>query len=73
MTKNLTEKKAILALSREGEDLLVRGEKGSKVLVLNAEPIDEPIFAYVPFVMNTREEVVQAFDDYQSGKMGRLK
>ena len=65
--------KEILALSREGEDLLVRGEKGSKVLVLNAEPIDEPIFAYGPFVMNTREEVVQAFDDYQSGKMGHLK
>ncbi len=40
------------------------------VLVLGGLPIREPIATYGPFVMNTREEIVQAFDDYQSGRLG---
>ena len=42
------------------------------VLVLVAEPLREPIARYGPFVMNTREQIVEAFDDYQSGRMGRI-
>lgn len=40
------------------------------VLVLGGEPIDEPTFQYGPFVMNTREEVIQAYADFKAGKMG---
>jgi redox-sensitive bicupin YhaK (pirin superfamily) len=42
------------------------------VLILGGRPIREPIAWMGPFVMNTREEVVTAFSDYQAGRMGRI-
>jgi redox-sensitive bicupin YhaK (pirin superfamily) len=50
----------------------LHADAGTRALVLAGEPLDEPVFAYGPFVMNTREEVAQAFRDYQSGRMGHL-
>lgn len=57
----------------DGEDFKVEAMKESVVLVLSGEPIDEPIASYGPFVMNTEEEIKEAYDDYYNGKFGYLK
>ncbi len=57
----------------DGEDFKVEAVKESVVLVLSGEAIDEPIASYGPFVMNTEEEIKEAYDDYYNGKFGYLK
>lgn len=56
------------------EDGLIRmkSNQDATVLLISVEPIHEPIAAYGPFVMNTQDELREAFRDYQGGKFGKL-
>ena len=63
----------IAPLSRSGSGVTIEAKEDSTMLVLSGEPIAEPVASYGPFVMNTREELVQAVEDYKAGKMGQLQ
>jgi len=56
----------------EGETFPIKASQNSIVLILSGEPINEPIAAHGPFVMNTREQIMEAFQDYELGKFGEL-
>lgn len=62
-----------LLFKNEGEDFTLEALEQSVVLILSGEPILEPIAAHGPFVMNTREEIIQAFEDVNLGKFGYLE
>ncbi len=62
----------LLLFSNEGEDFNMEALEDAVVLVLSGEPLNEPIAAHGPFVMNTRQEIVQAFNDYNQGRFGYL-
>jgi redox-sensitive bicupin YhaK (pirin superfamily) len=55
-----------------GELVHLAADEDAQILVLSGEPIGEPIVQYGPFVMNTPEEIAQAFEDLRGGKFGHL-
>lgn len=60
-------------LSRKGKEFNLQCTEDSKVFVFGGEPIDEPVVGHGPFVMNTKDEILQAIEDFQNGKMGSFK
>ena len=60
-------------MANDGENFVIEATENAIVLVLSGEPINEPIAAHGPFVMNTKQELIQAFDDYNKGKFGFLE
>ena len=68
-----------LAVFGDGDSVIVTADVDQDsrtpsldVLFLGGRPIREPVYAYGPFVMNTKEEVAQAFEDYQAGRLGSV-
>lgn len=72
-----TEKEAsfkdFVLFGHTGETIRLKALEDSYVLILSGEPIHEPIASYGPFVMNTKQEILDAIDDYNSGRFGRIE
>ena len=62
----------MVLLDRAGDALTLDANNDAVVLLLSGEPIDEPIVGHGPFVMNTRDEIVQAMKDFGRGKFGQM-
>ena len=63
----------MLMFSNQGQDIQVNAMEDSIALLLSGEPINEPIVGYGPFVMNTKEEIAQAMQDFNSGSFGKIE
>ncbi|MBB6499982.1 pirin family protein [Pedobacter cryoconitis] len=63
---------SFVLFENKGEEIQIKANQKSVILLLSGEPINEPIVSYGPFVMNTEQEIHQAIDDFNSGKFGVL-
>jgi len=62
----------LAVFATDGNEISVKADEDSVLLVMAGEPLNEPIAQYGPFLMNTNAEIAQAIDDYQQGKFGYL-
>lgn len=63
----------LVVFRNDGEEVNATSLSGATLLVLSGEPLNEPIAAYGPFLMNTYDEIEQAFKDVAAGKFGVLE
>lgn len=68
----IASKYSMILFDNVGSDIEISSSQGARALLLNGEPLGEPVVAHGPFVMNTVEEIVQAYDDFKAGEFGTL-
>ena len=58
---------------KDGDEISVSATEALEFLLLGGVPLGEPVARYGPFVMNTKQEIAEAFEDYRSGRMGAIR
>jgi redox-sensitive bicupin YhaK (pirin superfamily) len=61
-----------VVFKKDGEGIALQAVEDTRILLMSAKPLDEPVVSHGPFVMNTQTQVLEAMRDYQMGKMGIL-
>ena len=62
----------LVLLERKGDQITIEASTDAALFVMNGQPIEEPVVGSGPFVMNTREQIEQAYRDFQAGRLGRI-
>jgi len=63
----------LVIFANEGTEIVMEATENAIILILSGEPLNESIFPYGPFVMNTKQEILQAYEDLNNGKFGYLE
>lgn len=63
----------LVQFGHEGSSLEIEANNDATFLVLSGEPINEPVVGHGPFVMNTKAEILEAFEDYNNGRFGQMQ
>jgi redox-sensitive bicupin YhaK (pirin superfamily) len=63
---------SFVLFKNEGDEISIKADSDTVILLMSGEPLNEPIASYGPFVMNTQEEIYEAIEEFQAGKFGNL-
>jgi redox-sensitive bicupin YhaK (pirin superfamily) len=63
----------MVLFAHDGNTVKISTESSTRILWLSAQPILEPVVQYGPFVMNTKQEIVEAMEQFHAGAFGRLE
>ncbi|GAA0752904.1 pirin family protein [Acinetobacter baumannii] len=69
--EEVLEEQGLAVMSNQGEHLSITALQSCKLLILTGQPITEPINGHGPFVMNTYDEILQAYDDIKNGRFAK--
>lgn len=62
----------LVVFDRDGDEVAIEASQDAILFVMSGQPIEEPIVGYGPFVMNTRQQIEEAFEDFRAGRLGQI-